>query len=90
MTRIEHEVGTIDILVNNAGVNKRGPLSDLSESIWREVIDTDLNGAFLVSRCVVRGMIKQKEGKIINICSLLGMLLRIVESERNNEGSGVC
>jgi len=76
VTRIEREVGTINILVNNAGVIKRGPLEELSESTWREVIDIDLTGAFLVSRRVVRGMIAQGEGKIINICSLLGELGR--------------
>jgi len=76
VTRMERDVGTIDILLNNAGINKRGPLAELSERTWREVIDIDLTGAFLVSRRVVRGMIARKEGKIINICSLLSELGR--------------
>jgi gluconate 5-dehydrogenase len=74
--KIEKEVGPIDILVNNAGVQRRKPLEEFDESVWKEVIDINLTGAFLTSQQVVVGMIKRKSGKIINICSLQSELGR--------------
>jgi len=70
ITALEKELGSIDILVNNAGIQRRGPLETIEESVWREVIDINLTGAFLTRQRVVLGMIAQKSGKIINICSL--------------------
>ena len=69
--RIESEVGPVDILVNNAGIQRRGRLEEIDESAWREVVDTNLTGAFLVARRLARGMIARRRGKIINICSLM-------------------
>jgi gluconate 5-dehydrogenase len=74
--RIEAGVGPIDILVNNAGIQRRGPLESLDEAAWREVMETNLAGPFLVSRRVVGGMIERERGKIINICSLMSELGR--------------
>ena len=74
--RIEAGVGPIDILVNNAGIQRRGPLESLDEADWREVMETNLTGPFLVSRRVVGGMIERERGKIINICSLMSELGR--------------
>lgn len=71
MSLIEKDIGLVSILVNNAGIQKRSLLIDMDESSWREVIDTNLNSVFLVSQRVVKGMIANKAGKIINICSLL-------------------
>ncbi len=68
---LEKEVGQIDILVNNAGIQRRSPLEQFEESVWREVLDINLTGLFLITRQVVRGMIARKSGKIINICSLM-------------------
>jgi len=73
---IEGGVGPIDILVNNAGIQRRAPLESLDEAAWREVLETNLTGPFLVSRRVVRGMIERQGGKIINICSLMSELGR--------------
>ncbi|MBO0590219.1 gluconate 5-dehydrogenase [Cellulophaga sp. E16_2] len=73
---IEAEVGTIDILVNNAGIIKRTPLEDMEVSDFREVVDVDLVSPFIVSKHVVKGMIARKEGKIINICSMMSELGR--------------
>lgn len=75
--KIEEEVGPIEILVNNAGVQRRGPLETFEEAVWREVIETNLNSVFLVSKQVVQGMISRKSGKIINICSLMSEVGRV-------------
>jgi len=73
---IEEEIGSIDILVNNAGIQKRALLTEMEESSWREVIETNLTSVFLVSQKVVKKMIAKKSGKIINICSLQSELGR--------------
>ena len=74
--RIADEVGVIDILVNNAGIIKRVPMLEMSVADFREVIDIDLNGPFIVSKAVLPGMIKSGHGKIINMCSMMSELGR--------------
>lgn len=73
---IEKEVGPIDILVNNAGIIKRTPIVEMEASDFRQVIDVDLVGPFIVSKYVAKGMIERKAGKIINICSMMSELGR--------------
>nr|WP_240541973.1 gluconate 5-dehydrogenase [Bifidobacterium sp. CP2] len=73
---IEKDLGTIDILVNNAGIIKRIPMLEMSAADFRQVIDVDLNGPFIVSKAVIPGMIKKGHGKIINICSMMSELGR--------------
>ena len=74
--KIEDEVGVIDILVNNAGIIKRIPMLEMSAADFRQVIDVDLNGPFIVAKAVIPGMIKKGGGKIINICSMMSELGR--------------
>ncbi len=74
--KVEKEIGPIDILVNNAGIIKRVPLKDMDVEEYRRVIDVDLVGPFLMAKHVVRHMIPRKEGKIINICSMMTELGR--------------
>ena len=74
--QIEEEVGTIDILVNNAGIIKRIPMLEMSAADYRQVIDIDLTGQFIVSKAVLPGMIAKGHGKIINICSMMSELGR--------------
>jgi gluconate 5-dehydrogenase len=71
VAKIEKEVGNIDILVNNAGIIKRIPMIEMKASEFRQVIDVDLNAPFIVSKAVLPSMIKQRSGKIINICSMM-------------------
>lgn len=73
---IEQEIGTIDILVNNAGMIKRIPMLEMSAEEFREVVDVDLNGPFIMSKAVIPGMIRKGHGKIINICSMMSELGR--------------
>ena len=68
---IEKEVGVVDILVNNAGIIKRIPMHEMAASEFRQVIDVDLNAPFIVSKAVLPSMMKQRSGKIINICSMM-------------------
>ena len=74
--KIEKEIGPIDILVNNAGIIKRIPLEEMEVADFEEVIKVDLVSPFIVSKQVVKGMIARKEGKIINICSMMSELGR--------------
>ena len=76
VAQIEKEVGVIDILVNNAGIIKRIPMCDMSAAEFRQVIDIDLNGPFIMSKAVIPSMIKKVHGKIINICSMMSELGR--------------
>ena len=61
---IEKEVGTIDILVNNAGIIKRIPMHEMTAAQFRQVIDIDLNGPFIVSKAVLPSMMEKRAGKI--------------------------
>jgi gluconate 5-dehydrogenase len=74
--KISDEVGVIDILVNNAGIIKRIPALEMEIADYRQVIDVDLVGPFIVSKAVAPGMIKKGGGKIINICSMMSELGR--------------
>ena len=66
--------GRIDILVNNAGITRDGLLLRMKESDWDVVLDVNLKGAFLFSQAVLRPMLKQRQGRIINIASVVGLM----------------
>ncbi len=74
--RIEKEVGVVDILVNNAGIIRRVPMTEMSATDFRKVIDIDLNAPFICAKAVIPSMIKKGHGKIINICSMMSELGR--------------
>lgn len=63
--------GKIDILVNNAGTIRRSPITEFEDKDWEEVININLNSIYYLSQAAVKYMIKQGEGKIINIASML-------------------
>lgn len=69
---IEKSLGPVDILVNNAGITKDNLLMRMKTDEWDSVIDVNLKGSFLCTRRAVRGMMKNRYGKIINISSVVG------------------
>jgi len=71
--RISSEFGGADVLVNNAGVIKDALFPFMKEEDWDYVLDTDLKGAFRVTKAVVRGMLHKSWGRIINVVSVSGI-----------------
>ena len=65
--------GRIDILVNNAGVTRDGLVMRMSDEDWNTVINVDLKSAFLCTRAVLRNMLRQRWGRIVNIASIVGI-----------------
>ncbi len=73
ITQIEKEVGPIDILVNNAGIIKRIPILEMSIKDYEQVIDVDLIAPLIVAKRIAPGMIDRRQGKIINMCSMMSV-----------------
>jgi 3-oxoacyl-[acyl-carrier protein] reductase len=69
----QHALGPVDILVNNAGVTRDGLLLRMSDADWDAVLDANLRSAFLCTRSAVRGMIRRRWGRIINISSVVAV-----------------
>ncbi len=72
--KILADTGRADILVNNAGVTRDGLLMRMSDADWDTVLDTNLKGAFLVTKAFSRAMLKQRSGRIVNISSVIGLI----------------
>ena len=70
----ERTLGPISILVNNAGLTRDNLLVRLSEEDWDTVLDANLKGAFHATRAVVKGMMKRRAGRVINITSVVGLM----------------
>jgi 3-oxoacyl-[acyl-carrier protein] reductase len=69
----ESALGPIDILVNNAGLTRDNLLLRLTDADWDAVLDANLKGAFHTTRAVIKGMMKRKGGRIINVTSIVGL-----------------
>jgi 3-oxoacyl-[acyl-carrier protein] reductase len=67
------EFGTLDILINNAGITKDGLLMRMSEDDFNKVIQVNLNSVFNMTKAVIRPMMKQRNGSIINMSSVVGV-----------------
>jgi 3-oxoacyl-[acyl-carrier protein] reductase len=72
--RIVGETGRVDILVNNAGVTRDVLLMRMTDEDWDTVLSTNLKGAFLLTRAMVRVFLKQRAGRIINVSSVVGLM----------------
>ncbi len=86
---IEEKLGTVNILVNNAGINKDSLLMRMKEEDWDQVLNTNLKGVFLCTKKVIRSMMKERKGKIINISSVVGISGNIGQSNYAAAKAGV-
>ena len=75
---LDAEWGGIDILINNAGISQTLPMALLEEEDWDKLMDINVKGMYLVTRAVLKSMIRQRSGRILNIGSLAGM--RLIEA----------
>jgi 3-oxoacyl-[acyl-carrier protein] reductase len=73
MKSVINEFGSLDVLVNNAGITRDNLLMRMKEEDWDAVINTNLKGVFLTTKAVTRQMMKQRQGRIINIASIVGV-----------------
>jgi 3-oxoacyl-[acyl-carrier protein] reductase len=71
---VEAELGPIDVLVNNAGITRDTLAMRMKDDDWDAVIDTNLTGAFRLARGVLRGMLKRRFGRIVNVSSVVGLM----------------
>lgn len=71
---VESQIGDVAILVNNAGITRDGLLVRMKDEDWDEVIDINLKGAFLLTRAVAKGMMRRRDGVILNITSVVGLM----------------
>jgi 3-oxoacyl-[acyl-carrier protein] reductase len=71
--RVQAELGGLDILVNNAGTTRDNLLVSMKEEEWDTVIDTNLKSVYAVSKAALRGMVRKRWGRIINITSVVGL-----------------
>lgn len=72
VAEVERQLGPVDILINNAGITRDGTFHKMTPEQWREVIDTNLNSVFNVTRQVIEGMRERRWGRIIQISSING------------------
>jgi 3-oxoacyl-[acyl-carrier protein] reductase len=72
--KVEAELGPISVLVNNAGITRDNLLLRMSEEDWDLVLSVNLKGAFNATKAVARGMMKRREGAIVNITSVIGLM----------------
>jgi 3-oxoacyl-[acyl-carrier protein] reductase len=81
--------GKIDILVNNAGITRDNLVLRMSEEDWDAVLNINLKGAFLCTKAVIKPMIKQRSGKIINIASVIGLMGNVGQANYAASKGGV-
>jgi 3-oxoacyl-[acyl-carrier protein] reductase len=70
---IARDIGPVSILVNNAGITRDNLLMRMKEEDWQAILDTNLTSVFRTSKAVMRGMMKARKGRIINIASVIGL-----------------
>ena len=70
---VAEQLGSATILVNNAGITRDNIVLRLKDEDWQSVLDTNLSGAFYLTRAVARGMMKRRAGNIVNISSVVGL-----------------
>lgn len=89
VNKILDKFGKIDILVNNAGITRDGLLLRMGEADWDAVINVNLKGTFNVSKAVSKIMVKQRQGKIVNIASIIGIIGNIGQANYAASKAGI-
>jgi len=89
ISQVLTSLGSLDIVVNNAGVTKDALVLRMSEDDWDTVIDTNLKGTFLVTRAALKPMIKQRQGKIVNITSVIGLIANPGQANYSASKAGI-
>lgn len=79
VTRVEDELGPLWLLVNNAGLLRTGPTAEMREEDWDAVFDVDAKGVFLCSQAAIRRMIPRRGGRIVNVSSIAGQIVRVAQ-----------
>ena len=82
-------LGRVDILVNNAGITRDDLIMRMSIDAWREVIDTNLSGAFYATKAVTRPMLRARSGRIINITSVSGQAGQMGQANYSSAKAGL-
>ncbi len=77
VAQVEAELGPLYLLVNNAGLLRTGPTADLSETDWDETFAVDVKGVFLCSQAAIRRMMPRQKGRIVNVASIAGQIVRV-------------
>ena len=71
--RLVEEAGELDLLVNNAGLTRDGLVARMPDEDWRDVLETNLSGAFYTCRAAARSMMRRRSGAIVNVSSIVGL-----------------
>ena len=83
------EFGSVDVLVNNAGINRDGLILRMNESDWDKVLDVNLKSAFLCTKSILRSMLRNKWGRIINLSSVVGVMGNLGQANYSASKAGL-
>jgi len=87
--QIRESIGDVDILINNAGITRDNLLMRMSEADWDDVINTNLKGVYNCTKAVIRPMMKNRYGKIINVSSVVGLTGNVGQSNYAAAKAGI-
>jgi len=89
VSRIEAELGVVQVLVNNAGMIRDALLPFLAEADWDTVLEVNLHGAFRVTKAVVKGMLRERWGRVISIASASGVIGQVGQTHYSAAKAGL-
>jgi len=81
--------GNLTILINNAGITKDNLVLRMSEEDWDRVLDVNLKGVFITTKAVARSMLKQRDGRIVNIASVVGLIGNAGQANYSSSKAGI-